>query len=104
VIAAGVAVYRKQYCGICHVLSLIPTTGTFGPPHDHIATTALERIADPAYTGSAQTAEEYLRESLLDPYVFIVPGAASGAHPMPVYTFLSEQEIDALVQLLLAQQ
>lgn len=103
-LAEGIAVYRKQYCGICHVLSVIPTTGTFGPTHDGVGSRALERIADPGYTGTATTAAEYLRESLVDPHAYIVPGAASGAHPMPDYSFLSDAELDALVDLLLAQR
>jgi mono/diheme cytochrome c family protein len=46
-IAAGVAVYRAQYCGACHSLAATGSRGTFGPSHDGMAATAAQRLADP---------------------------------------------------------
>ena len=43
-VEAGMAVYRAQYCGICHTFTAAGTTGTFGPPHDGMAETAALRL------------------------------------------------------------
>ncbi len=100
----GLEVYRAQYCGVCHTLDAAETKGPFGPTHNGIGTIAAERIADPGYTGKATTAEEYIRESIVDPAVYIVPGSALGRYRMGAYTMLNEIELDALVQFLLEQR
>lgn len=102
-IEVGLAVYRQQYCGVCHVLSAAGTRGAFGPPHDGMGATAEARIADPGYTGSATTAAEYIMESLIDPYIYLVPGYAATPHRMPPYSHLDPASLDALVAMLLAQ-
>jgi len=99
----GLAVYRGQYCGICHQLDAAGTAGIFGPSHNGIGSTAAQRIQDPGYTGTA-TAAEYIRESILNPAVYRVPGFEYSTHPMPAYTHLSEMDVDALVQFLLQQK
>jgi nitric oxide reductase subunit C len=103
-VAAGLEVYRQQYCGVCHQLDTAGTAGVFGPPHNGLGTTAEHRVADPGYTGSATTAEEYIRESIRDPKRYIVPGYENARAQMPAYTNLSEQEVDALVHLLLEEK
>lgn len=102
-IAAGVAVYKAQYCGACHTLSVTGSRGTFGPSHDDMAATAAQRLADPDYAGSADTPEAYLRESILEPTVYLVPGFAMTPHAMPSFAHLTPEDVDALVALLLAQ-
>lgn len=54
-VAAGRQVYLQNYCGICHTLAAAGTHGAFGPPHDGIAATARQRLADPDYSGKAVT-------------------------------------------------
>ncbi len=103
-VAAGLAVYREQYCGICHEFGRAETTGRFGPTHNGIGTTAASRLADPRYAGEAKTAEEYLYESLVDPSAYIVEGFVGTSHPMPPYTHLSEDDLRALVAMLMAEQ
>jgi nitric oxide reductase subunit C len=44
------------------------------PNLGNISTEAERIIASPEYTGTATTAEEYIRESILTPNVYIVPG------------------------------
>lgn len=100
----GAAVYRAQYCGICHALSVAGTRGAFGPPHDGIGATAAQRVAEPSYSGAATTAAGYLYESLVKPDAYFVEGYISSSHRMPPYTHLSEEELQALVAFLLAQQ
>jgi len=102
-IEAGLAVYRQQYCGVCHTLSAAGTRGAFGPPHDGMGATAAARIADPSYTGSATTAAAYIMESLINPYIYLVPGYTATPHRMPPYSHLDPASLDALVAMLLAQ-
>ncbi len=101
--ASGLQIYRDQYCGICHQSTAAGTGGTFGPPHDGLGALAAQRIQDPNYQGAATTAPEYLYESLIDPQRYSVPGYELTPHRMPSYTFLTAQQLDALVQFL-AQQ
>ena len=99
-LAEGLRVYRAQYCGICHRLGVAATTGQFGPSHDGMARTAQNRLLNSSYAGQAFTPDEYLRESILTPEVYIVDGFADSSHHMPSYAHLSGGEIDARVYLL----
>jgi nitric oxide reductase subunit C len=103
-VAQGLAVYRAQYCGLCHELSSADIGGLLGPTHDGVGSVAAERIQAPGYRGSATTAAEYLRESIVAPQAYFVPGYEASSQPMPAYSHLSEEEVLALVQLLLAQE
>jgi hypothetical protein len=100
----GLGVYKQLYCGLCHQLDIAGTAGTFGPPHNGIGTLAAQRIQESQYTGKATTAAEYLHESIVDPKAFMVPGYENTQHQMPIYNFLSESDVAALVQLLLQQK
>ena len=102
-IAYGIEVYRSQYCGMCHTLTVASTGGTFGPSHDGIGTIAEERIQAEAYTGKATTAEDYLRESIVEPAIFRVPEFSLSNHQMPPYSHLPAEDIEAMVYLLINQ-
>lgn len=102
-LAAGLAAYRAQYCGVCHTLSTAETRGTFGPPHDGLGATAAARLVDPTYHGKATTAAEYIYESIVDAQAFSVPGYATTSHRMPSYAHLDAATLDAMVAFLLAQ-
>jgi mono/diheme cytochrome c family protein len=101
--AAGMDVYHQQYCGVCHTLTAAETTGTFGPTHEGLGATAAQRLLDPTYQGNATTAAEYIRESILDPAAYTVPGYATTSHRMPSYAHLQGATLDALVDFLAAQ-
>jgi hypothetical protein len=103
-LAAGRQVYLQNYCGICHTLAAAGTRGTFGPIHDGLATTAKQRIADPAYEGKAVTVVQYLRESIVEPAVYATPGYTHTSHPMPAYAHLPKRDLDALIYFLLQQK
>lgn len=100
----GLAVYKQQYCGLCHQLDAAGTAGQFGPPHNGLGLTAEQRLHDPHYTGTATTAAEYIHESIITPKAYLVPGYEHTAHHMPAYGHLSESDVDALVQFLLHQK
>ena len=97
----GKAVYRQQACGVCHTLASVGTLGTFGPAQDNLAVNAAQRIHEERYKGAATTAEAYIRESIVNPQAFMVTGYQITRFPMPIFTNLSEREVDALVYLLM---
>lgn len=103
-VTRGQEVYRAQFCGTCHALTSVGTTGRFGPTHDGVGAAAEERIQDSAYGGTAITAEEYLRESIIDPGAYRVPGFGGTRFVMPSYRHLPEEDIEALVQMLLRER
>lgn len=79
-------------CQICH--SLEPGDDGVGPSLYGVATRAATRIPGMA-------AEDYLRESILDPDAFVVDGFPAG-QMLPIYEErLSSEEIDALVAFLM---
>ena len=97
----GLEVYKQLYCGLCHQLDAAGTAGTFGPTHNGMDIIATQRLQEPQYTGKATTAAEYIHESIVDPKAFTVPGYEHTQHHMPIYNYLSETDVDALVQMLL---
>jgi nitric oxide reductase subunit C len=90
-------------CATCHALA--PGVTLVGPPLAGVASRALERTRDPAYRGAADSVEGYLRESILEPSRFLVPGeryAAGGRSFMPE-TYgqaLEGRQVDDLVAYL----
>jgi nitric oxide reductase subunit C len=77
-----------------------------GPSLGGIGSRAAERLADPGYDGSARSAEDYLRESIVAPSAFVVPGGVfatpEGASFMPdtMAKTLSPGQVDELVAYL----
>ena len=61
-------------------------------------------MQSPDYKGSARTTQDYIRESIVDPHAYVVPGptfAAGGQSIMPPFgTALKPDEIDQLVAYL----
>jgi mono/diheme cytochrome c family protein len=103
-LAQGIDIYHQSYCGVCHTLTLAETKGTFAPNQDNIGTVAAERVRDPDYKGSANTAEEYLIESLVSPQAYVVAGYELTRHKMPSFSHLDDEALQALVQMLLQQK
>jgi len=101
-LAAGLAAYHANYCGVCHTLDKAETRGTFGPTHNGLAATVAQFFADGTYHGAAKTPAEYVHESIVNPQAFIVPGYATTSHRMPSYSRLDDATINALVAFLLA--
>lgn len=103
-VEAGKKAYLRNYCGSCHTLTAVGARGVFAPAHDHVATVALQHIADPHYAGKATTAAEYLRESLLAPNIYLAPGAAGSRTAMPAFSHLDQDELESIVYFLLQQK
>lgn len=106
-IALGEALFRTAVptCQACH--SMTPGVNMAGPSLAGLATFFDEIKASGEYTGSATTAEEFVRESIVDPSTWLHPGAmysASGTSFMPPNygDDLTDEQIDHLVAYLLS--
>ena len=77
-------------CVTCH--STEPGVQLVGPSLAGIATTAAERV-------DGMSAEDYIRQSILEPNAYTVEGFPEGL--MPAYSDLSPEQIDALVAYLM---
>lgn len=90
-------------CSSCHSIS--PGVNLVGPTLADIATRAAERIKDPNYHGQARDAAGYIRESIVDPNAFVVPGSnyASDHRSIMPGSYgkdLTPQQVDELVAYL----
>ena len=105
-IAMGEKLYHgKGTCTLCHnKLGRAPDLLAF-----NVEKTSLERIKDSRYQGKAKDAEGYLRESMLQPSIYVVEGfGKKGSNdtesPMPAVDKppiqLSEVEIGAIIAYL----
>jgi len=103
--ALGQVLFRSvtPACATCH--SLAPGVNMAGPSLAGIGTRAQQRIGSPDYKGTAKDAAGYIRESIVSPSAYLVPGAmysANGQSFMPA-TYgkdLTPEQIDHLVAFL----
>ena len=89
-VARGRQVYRQLGCASCHEPNLFGQH--LGPPLDHVGALAAERRP-------GMTAEAYLRESILEPGAYVVPGYQD-TMPRGLGRDLSPTDLDALVAYL----
>ena len=100
-VVRGQLLYNQNGCGGCHTLGAI-SAGVIGPALTNIGT-------DAATMKEGMNAEDYIRESILDPNAFITPECPNGPCPESVMpqdwgTKLTEEQINDLVAFLLAQK
>lgn len=102
----GAALFRESPpgCVACH--STAPAVTLAGPSMAGMATRAAETVESADYEGSATTAEEYIRESIVDPNAFIRDVEVFGSEGrslMPAHyeETLSADQIEALVAYLI---
>jgi cytochrome c oxidase subunit II len=93
--ASGKQVFASSGCGGCHTLAAAGTKGTTGPKLDDLASAA-------AKFGKRrnETPAQYVKESILDPRAFTVPGFPK-VMPTTYKGQLSSSQVDALVKYLL---
>jgi mono/diheme cytochrome c family protein len=91
-VARGGQVYRSLGCANCHEPNLFGQR--LGPPLDHVGTVAATRRP-------SVSAEDYLRQSILDPGAYLVPGYQDSM-PRDLGRDLSPTDLDALVAYLLS--
>jgi heme/copper-type cytochrome/quinol oxidase subunit 4/mono/diheme cytochrome c family protein len=89
----------KGTCNVCHTIEGV-SSGMVGPDLTHIGTDADTRKPD-------MSASEYLHESIRQPEAFVATGverAIPGVMTTALTSSLSDQEVTALVEFLLAQK
>jgi len=100
------AAFQKGACGSCHAIDGIPNAvGVIAPNLSDINTAAEEHLKSDTYTGTATTTEEYIRESIADPNLFVAPTCPTGAcapnvMPATLKDALTEEEINSIVNYL----
>jgi cytochrome c2 len=100
-IAAGEQLFNTRLemrdgvsCSSCHVLDGPDTQ--WGPTLAGISARAGDRI-------EGMSDVDYLRQSIVDPYSFVVPGEWSFAMPYEYPDLVTEEQIDNLIAFLLTQ-
>ncbi len=103
--AQGQALFRSvaPACAACH--SVAPGVNMAGPSLGGIATRAAQRIAAADYKGSAKDAAGYIRESIVAPSTYVVPGpmysnAGQSFMPATYAHDLKPEQVDQLVAYL----
>jgi hypothetical protein len=92
-------------CAACHTIAGTAARGTIGPDLTHAGTSAAARLVAADYAGTADTADAFIRESIVDPGVDVVPRdgyGAPGASTMPagVGQAMPAADLDRLVTYL----
>ena len=106
----GAALFARLPCASCHDITRPSPGGEICPNLGSIGVEAGRRVAAAAYHGKAKDAAGYIRESIVDPNAFIVPGpnyrTADGQSVMPktFAAMLSASELDDLVAYLLTRR
>jgi cytochrome c2 len=99
--ANGEKLFASSGCLACH--SLKEGEKIVGPSQYHVGRAAASIIKDSSYTGKAKTAGDYVRESIVDPNAYVVPGFAPGIMPQDFGKKLSAQGIDDLIAFLMTK-
>ena len=88
----GEQIFTAAGCAGCHTFSPAGSNGTIGPNLNDLKAAA-------AKFGKGKTPEEYVRESILDPGAFLVPGFSNA---MPSFKGrLTDKQIQTLIDYLL---
>lgn len=100
-VAQGEALATSLGCTACHIAA--PTGPAWLPSAEEpgIGARAATRITQPDYTGSAETPEQYLLESIVAPEVYLVPNFAD-LMPRTYGSQLTEQDAAHLIAYLLS--
>jgi mono/diheme cytochrome c family protein len=95
-VARGFIVYNERGCGGCHTIDGI-SAGIVGPNLTEVGTIAATRVPE-------TSAEDYLRQSILEPNTFVVEGFQPNLMPQNFDELISPEQLEDLVAFLLAQQ
>lgn len=89
-------IFIRSGCASCHTIPGIEgAQGRVGPTLV-LGTTGPQRLADPAYQGTARTIREYIHESIVTPGTYVVPGFQDQAMPRWYGTKLSAGALDKI--------
>jgi nitric oxide reductase subunit C len=108
--ASGAKLFARLPCSSCHDITHPWPGGAIAPNLGNIGTEAARIVRSPEYHGKAKDAAGYIRESIVDPNAYIVPGDSyrtdDGQSVMPkdFAQTLRPSELDDLVAFLLAHR
>jgi len=108
--ARGAKLYETLPCASCHDITKPWPGGAICPNLGNIASEAARIIRLREYRGRAKDAAAYIRESIVDPNAYIVPGPnyrqADGQSVMPKNfgETLTPAQLDDLVSFLLTRR
>lgn len=95
-VEAGRFVFEKYGCGACHTFDDAGAAGTVGPDLNQLSDVAGGRV-------SGMSAEDYVRQSIVDPSAHVVEGFSDGLMPTDFGERMTVEELDALINYLLSQ-
>jgi mono/diheme cytochrome c family protein len=90
----GEQIFQAAGCASCHRLAKAGATGTVGPSLEQLAGAAGQR--EPG-----KSPQDYVRESIVEPEAFTVPGFQRGA--MPAFDQLDDEQLKLLIDYLLGK-
>lgn len=104
-VARGQALFNATSAGCFACHSLAPGVNLAGPTLAALATRGDTTVNDPAYKGAAKDVAAYIRESIVNPHAYLVPGptySSGGRSFMPDHyeKTLKPEQIDDLVAYL----
>ncbi len=100
------ALLQKGGCGACHVIPGVPgAVGVIGPDLSRIGLEAEDILASSGYTGKAADVTAYLRESIVEPDIYLAPDCngvpcQKGLMTPALAQQFSPAELDAIVAYL----
>ena len=94
----GLAVFNASGCGGCHTFTPAKSSGTAGPSLDDLNASFDEAKA--AGKTKATDLAGFIKESIVDPNVYVAKGFAPGIMPQDFGSDLSPKQIDDLVAYL----
>ncbi len=92
--------FAQKGCIACHTAAAETEAEQIGPSLLGLTTRSATTIAESTYTGKAESVEAYIRESILEPEIYLVPGYEP-VMPPTYQASINEQEITDLIQYLL---
>jgi mono/diheme cytochrome c family protein len=95
----GEALATSKGCVACHVAAPVGPAWAATADQPGIGTRAAERLQDPAYTGEAETPEQYLLESIVNPHIYLVPPFTAVMPPTYGDTLTAQEVADLIAYM-----
>ncbi len=92
--------FVQSGCAVCHTIPGIDQAQGREGPKLVLGTNGPMRLADPNYTGTAQSIREYIQESILNPGAYVVPGYSDRVMPRWYGKRLNAKALDRIANYL----